>query len=411
MRPTATRATRSGVPRPPRVTAAVPPGITELPGMMWVCDDEGRITWSNEAASHFFPAAHGGPPVQWTDGIVEDDLESCARVFGRARSLQEGFRLIYRRAGTTGARWILDQASPRIARGKLLGFIGMAVGIDDLKELEASLRRQNESLTRSNRDLDDVARAASHDLKEPLSIVSVYSELLKRRSGNQLDDDAGRFVRLTLDAVQRMHGLLNDLSAFLKVARVSNDLPQPVDAGSVMQAALLHHKPKIEASGGRVERDPLPVVMAQEAHLLQLFQGLIDNALKFRGEAPPHVRVGWSRQGDQALFHVTDNGIGIDPRYLEQVFGVFRRLHGYDYPGTGIGLALCSRIVEKYGGRIWVESKQGSGSTFWFTLPLAADAAGRIVSPAPHVLPETMGGTAPREGDQRSAPKSRDSRG
>ena len=411
MRPTVTRATRSGAHRTARLSVAIPPALTELPGMMWICDEEGRITWSNEAASPLFPCSREGHSVLWSDGILQEDLEPCARVFGRARSLQEGFRLIYRRAGETGARWILDQACPRIARGKLLGFSGLAVGIDDLKDVEASLRRANESLTRSNRDLDDVARAASHDLKEPLSIVSVYSELLKRRSGNQMDEDAGRFVRLTLDAVQRMHGLLNDLSAFLKIARVSTDPAQPVDAAAVMQAALLHHKPKIEAAEALVECDPLPVVMAQEAHLLQLFQGLLDNALKFRGEAPPHVRVSWRRQGDEALFHVADNGIGIDPRYLDQVFGVFRRLHGYEYPGTGIGLALCSRIVEKYGGRIWVESKLGCGSTFRFTLPLAAGPDERIASPAERVLPETMCGTARREGNQRSAPKSRDRSG
>ena len=379
--------------------------------MIWICDEDGRITWSNEAASALFPWSRGGPPVDWTEGIVEEDREACARVFGRARSLQEGFRLIYRRTGETQPRWILDQASPRLVRGKLHGFSGLAVGIDDLKDAEASLRRSNESLTRSNRDLDDVARAASHDLKEPLSIVSVYSELLKRRSGNQMDEDAGRFVRLTLDAVQRMHGLLNDLSAFVKIARVSNDPAQPVDAEAVMQAALLHHKPTIEACEARVEHDDLPIVMAQEGHLLQLFQGLLDNALKFRGEAPPHIRIGWQTQGKDALFCVADNGIGIDPRYLEQVFGVFRRLHGYEYPGSGMGLALCSRIVERYGGRIWVESKLGCGSTFCFTLPLAASPPERMVSTGSRVLSETVCGTTPREGDQRSAPKRRDSRG
>ena len=417
MRQGGARTPRAPSARTARAVTSHHPTLNDLPGMLWSCDEAGLITWTNQAASPLFGAADNGASIRWIDGILPDDRDQCATVFGRARALQEGFRLIYRRFGQDGnTRWLVDQAAPRFSRSRLSGYTGLAMPIDDLKESEQALRRANESLRRSNRDLDDVARAASHDLKEPLSIISVYSELLKRRSGNSMEEDAGRFVRLTLDAVQRMHGLLNDLALFLKVARFSEDPPLPVDADAVIQAVLLHHKPAIERCGATIEREPLPVVMAQEQHLLQLFQALIDNALKFHGDGPPRVRLGWLRQGREAEFQVSDNGIGIDPRYRDQVFGVFWRLHHEDYPGSGIGLALCSRIVEKYGGRIWVESQPGHGSTFHFTLPLAAGLhtpeARTGERTLPRLLPGTECGTPLGAGrDQRSAPKSRERSG
>jgi PAS domain S-box-containing protein len=354
--------------------------------MLWSCDPSGRLAWMNPAAREcFVPERTGGRAAgvpRWADAIHADDRARCEAAFERARAAVQPFRITCRRQGPGGAsRWIQDEGIPRVsAQGRLLGFTGVALDISDVKHAEEELRAANERLRRSNQDLDEVARAASHDLKEPLSIVSVYSELLKRRYGDRLDDEASRFVRLSLEAVQRMHALLNDLVSFLQVARLADTPSQPVDAASVLQSALFQLRPAIDREQASVTWDPLPVVMAQEGHLLQLLTNLIDNALKFRSAGAPRVHVGSALRQGEAEIHVSDNGIGIDARHIPQVFGVFRRLHGYEYPGTGIGLALCAKIVERYGGRLWVDSIPGQGSTFRFTLPV----------PARHSGPETL---------------------
>ncbi|MGH9868249.1 MAG: ATP-binding protein [Candidatus Polarisedimenticolia bacterium] len=377
-----------------------------LPGMAWEADPQGRLVSLNRAAARLFGPA--GSKL-WSATIHPEDRGRCEEMFDSARSARQGFRAIYRRSGRNGSQiWLLDTAAPSLTpRGRLTRFTGVATDITDFKNAETEMRAFNDRLRRSNRDLDEVARAASHDLKEPLSIVSVYSELLQRRVGDRLDPEAAKFVRLTLEAVQRMHALLNDLVSFLKVARVSDSEAHPVDAEAVMTATLMQLKPVMEEAGAGITHDPLPVVLAQEGDLTLMFQGLLDNALKFHGELPPRVHVGCERQGTDAVFHVKDNGIGIDTRYRDQVFGVFRRLHGYDYPGTGIGLALCAKIAEKYGGRIWAESEPGQGSVFHFTLPLApGHDRGKTLA-----LAGTECGTSGNDEDQRSTLKRRDSRG
>jgi PAS domain S-box-containing protein len=395
--------------------------------MLWSSDANGRLSWLNPAAVPCFGRGlvpgTGLTPAVWSDGIHVEDRSRCEAVFQKARAAREAFRVTCRRVDPQGtAHWVQDEATPRLSvQGRLLGFCGIALDISDVKQAEQDLRSVNESLRRSNKDLDEVARAASHDLKEPLSIVSVYSELLKRRYGDRLDEEAARFVKLTLDAVQRMHTLLNDLVSFLQVARPLDTPTQPVDASSVLGSALFHLRPAIEAAGATVTRDPMPIVMAQEGHLEQLFVALIDNALKFRADAPPRVHVGCARNDGEAEFSVSDNGIGIDPRFRNQVFGVFRRLHGYEYPGTGIGLAICLKIVERYGGRIWVDSAPGRGSTFRFTLPLAGRHEVPFIEPGRSAARRTgsllstsrENGTSAEEepDDQGDSPKSRDSNG
>jgi PAS domain S-box-containing protein len=377
MRTQATRSSnRTAAPRPRVAGAATAPPAGQIPGMLWSCDASGRLAWLNAAAKEcFIPAGGAGRGTlvsRWIDAIHPDDRARCETVFERARAGLHPFRVTCRRLDAAGsALWVQDEATPRLSsQGRLLGFTGVALDISDVKNAEEELRAANERLRRSNQDLDEVARAASHDLKEPLSIVSVYSELLKRRYGDRLDDEASRFVKLSLDAVQRMHGLLNDLVSFLQVARLAETPSQPVDGSTVLQSALFQLRPVIEREEASVTWDQLPVVMAQEGHLQQLLVSLIDNALKFRSESAPRVHIGCVTHEDEAEIQVSDNGIGIDARHIPQVFGVFRRLHGYQYPGTGIGLALCTKIVERYGGRIWVDSTPGQGSTFRFTLPL-----------------------------------------
>lgn len=242
-------------------------------------------------------------------------------------------------------------------------------GEDALKASNAALRQANAALRRSNEDLNQFAYAASHDLQEPLRMMAVYSELLRKRYQARLDSDADQFITYVVEGAQRMEVLLKDLLEYSRVASMSQQPRVPVDCHAVLQKALSNLEASIMQSGAFITTDHLPTVSAHETCLLQLFQNLIGNAIKYRGEASPQVHISATKRGAGWVFSVRDNGIGIDPQYARQIFGIFKRLHGHQYPGTGIGLAICQKIVERYGGQIWVESEPGKGATFYFTVP------------------------------------------
>jgi PAS domain S-box-containing protein len=238
-------------------------------------------------------------------------------------------------------------------------------------ERTQDLVRSNEALRQSNDDLNQFAYAASHDLQEPLRMVSLYSELLQKRYGSQFGKEADQFITFIMNGARRMELLLRDLLAYSQTG--SGEGPAvPVDCGQVIEKVLLNLQAAIEQNSAEVHWGDLPTVDAHEIRLIQLFQNLVSNAIKYRRSEPPRIVIGAERRDTEWLFSVEDNGIGIRPEYAQQVFGIFKRLHGHTYPGTGIGLAICQRIVERYGGRIWVESKPGEGSKFCFTLPAVA---------------------------------------
>jgi len=225
-------------------------------------------------------------------------------------------------------------------------------------------------LLRSNVELQEFARIASHDLQEPLRMVVSYVQLLERRYKGKLDADADDFIGYAVDGVDRMQRMINDLLAYSRVDS-SGESFQSTDCAAVLDEARANLQAVIEEAGAVITSDPLPTVGADRLQLVQLFQNLISNAIKFRGEEPPSVNVSAEQKGDEWVFSVRDSGIGIDPQYAERIFGVFQRLHGSEeYPGTGIGLAICKKIVERHGGRIWVESQIGKGSAFYFTIPV-----------------------------------------
>ncbi len=224
-------------------------------------------------------------------------------------------------------------------------------------------------LEHSNRELEQFAYVASHDLQEPLRMVSSYTELLERRYGDKLDDKAREFIGYAVDGAVRMQRLINDLLEFSRVSTRGKAL-QPVDVTRVLGTVRANLSVAIQDAGALVTNDDLPTVMADETQLVQLLQNLIGNAIKFRGRERPHVHVGAQATATEWVFAVRDNGIGIAPEYFERIFVIFQRLHARDeYPGTGIGLAVCRRILDRHGGRIWVESEPGRGSTFYFALP------------------------------------------
>ena len=240
-------------------------------------------------------------------------------------------------------------------------------------QLHAQVTRQTEELSRSNSELEQFAYVASHDLQEPLRMVSSYVALLGRRYDGQLDDRADKYIHFAVDGANRMQRLIHDLLAYSRVGTRGGELT-PTDTASVLGETLSNLEVAIDESEAEVVYSDLPSVMGDPSQLRQLFQNIIGNALKFRSENRPRVQLDAKRDGDQWTFSIRDNGVGFDQRYAERVFGVFKRLHrNADIPGTGIGLAICQRIIDRHGGRIWAESKLGEGSCFYFTLPAVAE--------------------------------------
>ncbi len=240
--------------------------------------------------------------------------------------------------------------------------------ITERKRADAALKEAHEELKRSNSELEQFAYVASHDLQEPLRMVASYTQLVMRRYGDKLDKDAHEFMHYVVDGAARMKQLIEDLLAYSRVGTRQRDF-KPIEVEAALKRALANLKAAIEETGAAVTRDPLPTVKGDEVQLPQLFQNLIGNALKFRSAGVPRIHIEAKESPSEWQLTVRDNGIGIEPQYFERIFMLFQRLHTKgDYPGTGIGLAICKKVIERHGGRIWVESKIGEGSAFHFTL-------------------------------------------
>jgi two-component system CheB/CheR fusion protein len=236
---------------------------------------------------------------------------------------------------------------------------------------DATNRKQaEEALRTTNAELQHFAYALTHDLQEPIRMVVNFSQLLAQECAGKLGEEADKFIGYSVDGALRIEALLKALLAYWEVTEREQVNFSPIDCSAVLTKALLNLQAAIAESGAIVTSDPLPIVVVEEIMLTQLFQNLISNSIKFRGQASPRIHVSAERDGEGWRFAVRDNGIGIDPQYMDRVFGMFKRLHGREIPGTGIGLALCKKIVERKGGRIWVESEAGKGATFKFTIPL-----------------------------------------
>jgi PAS domain S-box-containing protein len=309
--------------------------------------------------------------------------------------------------------WVLTtKVALRDAHGKVVGTMGISHDITERKRNElalqtyrqhleglveartAELRQANEQLhrdiaarelaekelatrarelARSNADLEQFAYVASHDLQEPLRVVASYTQLLARRYKGKLDTDADEFIAFAVDGVNRMKQLIEDLLAYSRVTRKGLAF-EPVDAGACYERVLANLEKAVQESGARVTSDVLPTAIASAAQLDQVFQNLIANAIKYRGSLPPEIHVSAKRDEAFWVFAVQDNGLGIEPKYFDRIFQMFQRLHTRaEYAGTGIGLALCRKIVEHHGGKIWIQSQPGVGSTFFFSLPAIID--------------------------------------
>ena len=244
----------------------------------------------------------------------------------------------------------------------------LKIEIEDHKKTEIKLEKYLAELKRSNKELQQFAYVASHDLQEPLRMVASFTQLLEKKYKGQLDSDADEFIKYAVDGAQRMQMLINDLLAYSRVSTRGEEF-QLVDLDKAFNESLQNLKMSIDENEAKITIDPLPTIVADQIQIIQLFQNLVGNAIKFRGDETPEIHMAAEEGEDEWIFRVIDNGIGIDSQHSQRIFRVFQRLHERDkYPGTGIGLSICEKIVERHGGYIWVDSKPGNGSAFCFTI-------------------------------------------
>jgi signal transduction histidine kinase len=319
---------------------------------------------------HLVPESIENQPIyqidqrRWDRPELRQLLDSTLPVKSGCKALPIEFEI-----GGRGRRNILlnarrtDDADPKL-RSVLLAL----EDVTERTQAQELLARLMAEAQRSSAELDQFAYVASHDLQEPLRMVASFSELLAKRYGDKLDSDAKEFIGFAVDGVHRMQAMINDLLVYSRVGR-RDLIYTPVDCEGVLQGVLANLTAAVEAAGADIAHGPLPVITADARQISQLFHNLIGNSLKFRSERPLRIRIWGRKYKKQWLFSVADNGIGMKADESKRIFEVFQRLHPRDiYPGTGIGLAICKKIVERHGGRIWVESKAGQGAIFYFTI-------------------------------------------
>jgi signal transduction histidine kinase len=362
--------------------------LEHIPSSLMLCDPEDRVLFCNGATRQYFPQVEG----LLVPGTPFEDLLRAQVENGYLRSattnpsqwIEE--RMAQHRAGNTNAvRAYADERWAQVVERRTENgcTIGIRTDITEIKRKSEEIEEHSRELQRSNAELEQFAYVASHDLQEPLRMVASYCQLLQRRCKDKLDKDANEFIDFAVEGAKRMQQLINDLLNYSRVGRKSNGLA-PVPVCEVANLALANLRGAISDGDVRIEIGDLPTVIGDRALLAQLLQNLISNAIKFRREEPPVIRIGATLEASFWHFIVEDNGIGIEPEYLERVFLIFQRLHERSkYPGTGIGLAIAKKVIERHGGRIWIDSVPGQGSRFHFTLPAAA---GRFEAPGekPH---------------------------
>ncbi len=343
-------------------------------------DLNGRIVSWNQGAERLFgysAAEAVGESIALL--IPPERLDEEPKILERLKRGErvDHFETVRMRKDGTRLNVSLTVSPVKDADGRVVGASKIARDVTERMRQEQALQQANRALQRANADLQQFAYSASHDLQEPLRMVAAYSELLKRRFGGKLGPVGDEYIGHAVQGAVRMENLLKGLRTYTQVS-MSDDQPAgEADAGEVLKKALLNLEAAIGESGALITHTGLPRLRIQEFQLEQVFQNLIGNAIRYRSEQQPRIHVECRIQDGAWLFSVQDNGIGIDPQFKEQIFGIFKRLHSAaEYPGTGMGLAICQRIVERAGGRIWVESEPGSGSTFYFTVPVAGPSTG-----------------------------------
>ena len=349
-----------------------------LPQLIWSSKEDGSIEYVNPLWRTYAGWSADEPPSNdpWRTLLHPDDQEAYLERWAAALKSGETFetqsRLKHMPDGTY--RWFLCRAVPlRNSKGAIVRWFGSCTDIQEQMNSATKLQTAVDALRRSNSDLEQFAYAASHDLQEPLRMVAIYTQLLKEEYAGKLDSNAATYINFAVTGAQRMEALLKNLLSYAKIANASEESADREDANEALRAAQLNLSAMINETNASITSDELPIVWIPRFHLIRLFQNLLANAMKYRGDLGPVIHVAARRTGHSWTFSIRDNGIGIAPEYLTQIFGVFKRLHGQQYEGTGIGLAMCQKIVERSGGHIWADSEVGKGSTFFFTLPVVKE--------------------------------------
>ncbi|MEZ4650220.1 MAG: ATP-binding protein [Candidatus Eisenbacteria bacterium] len=348
--------------------------IDALPTAVLMVDETGRIVLANSAAEPIFRYSR-----EEMLGLSVEDL-----VPQRYRPHHAGMRAGFKVEPTTrlmgagrdlwarrkdGTEFPVEIGLNPVQTESGFFVVAAVLDIEERKRAEAHLVRMNEALERSNLDLQQFAYIASHDLQSPLRGISGYAQILQMQYGNVLDDQANEHITKIVDTAKWMQNLVQDLLAFSRVDSRARPFAA-VDCGEVLRDVVEYLRPSIEDAKATVSWDELPTVEGDRSQLVELFQNLVGNAIKYHGETLPVVRIDARREGDSWLFSVSDNGIGIAPEHTDRIFTIFSRLHTQKaFPGTGIGLAVCRRVAHRHGGTIWVESELGKGSTFYFDVP------------------------------------------
>jgi PAS domain S-box-containing protein len=362
--------------------------LEAMPTSVLIADSRGTVTASNPAADELW---HGAQHVGierydvfhgwWADSgqAIEPHDWALARAIEKRQTSRD--EVIEIEAADGQRKTLLNFAAPITDdRGQIEGAIAVAQDITHVMQLQKDLLRRSRELEDSNKELEQFAYAASHDLQEPLRKITSFVQLFARRYSDKVDKNAQEYIDIIVEGAQRMKSLIDDLLRYSRVTGGERAFTT-VDLQQIFNGVRKDLELQLQETRTTIDADPLPVLTGDSSQLRALLQNLISNAIKFRSERAPHIEVRCRREGMQHVLSVSDNGIGIDPKYFDRIFVLFQRLHTRaEYPGSGIGLAICKKIVERHGGRIWVESVPGEGSTFYFALPAqtgdnAAEAA------------------------------------
>jgi PAS domain S-box-containing protein len=353
--------------------------ISNLPGMVYENEfDPATGQQRNTYISPYAVTMFGydadrlkNDPDLWQMLVHPDDVPAMAEELGKQLAVGNTGRVTYRAFRSDGRLIYCEQMFTLLkdADGRPIGTAGLVLDVSERKLAEEEAKQFAEELRRSNAELEQFAYVASHDLQEPLRMITSYLQLIEQRFTGQLDSDAREFIGFAVDGAARMKSLIIDLLTYSRVQRAKLDFGL-VSMKSVLDQATSNLKVTIDECQAQITSDQLPDVTANQGQMIQLMQNLIGNALKFRRELPPKIHISCEKGKTEWIFAVRDNGIGIEEEYKDRIFVIFQRLHGRDqHPGTGIGLAVCKKIIERHNGRIWVESKVGEGASFYFTLP------------------------------------------
>ncbi len=345
--------------------------VNAIPQICWVSNRDGSVAWYNDRWFEYTGMKQADAEA-WKTYIPDEVLPTVLQRWKDALRDRKGFEVEILIRGASGAcRWFLTRTVPmHDDAGEICQWFGTSTDVDDLKRSREALIAREKELRQANSDLQQFAYSASHDLQEPIRTVAVYSQMLERRYGSQFEGDAKKFLGFVGASAKRMEKLVLDLLRYVETAHVNEGISEITESSDALRDAISNVAATVEETQAQIYNDPLPALRIRRIHLQQVFQNLLSNSLKYRSNEQPKIHIAAKKHDGDWIFSVRDNGIGIDPAYKERVFGIFKRLHTADkYSGTGIGLAICQRVVQRYGGRIWLDSELGRGTTFFFAIP------------------------------------------